>query len=283
MRLPANIRTQSISRPAVLFLAALLLAVLAVSLSRGGPAVAGDDYEPDAAVVQAVEGYSKELTNGYDHVLRWFRVLHTFGALADMTAAEAQEHAVTYWHVRWDPVVAELEAMESDAGHTPDAAVVADVREYAKETGSGYDHVLRWFRVLHTFGAIEDMTAAEAQENADTYSADRWDPVVEELRRLEDDGPSGQGGPSGSGEPSGGDGPSGQDDASGQQQSCTITLTGNFTGPHSPGDDPANPHSPYVLELSWTYSSSCSGGTFASTGRGPAPPSGTKVPGSPGA
>ena len=146
---------------------------------------AQNGYEANQELIDDVWGYARETQHGPAHVERWVRVLQTLGVLDAMTASEAQEHADTYWHVRWDPVVAELEAMEADAGHTPDAEVVANVREYAQETESGYDHVLRWMRVLKTFGDIQDMTAAEAQENADTYSADRWDPVVEELKKLE--------------------------------------------------------------------------------------------------
>ena len=59
--------------------------------------------------------------------------------------------------------------------------MVEDVEDYAGETGHGFDHVLRWMRVLKTLGAIEDMSAAQAQEYADRYSAERWDPVVAEL------------------------------------------------------------------------------------------------------
>ena len=170
-------------RLAALFLV-VLLAALAVSLSGGGPAGA-TDYEPDQDVVLAVEGYSKELTNGYDHVLRWVRVLMAFGAVEDMTAAEAQGHADTFWNVRWDPVVAELTALEADSDHEPDQDVIDDVETYSEELSSGYDHVLRWMRALKALGAIQGMSAAEAQGYADQHLAERWDPVVEELRKLE--------------------------------------------------------------------------------------------------
>ncbi|MXZ90522.1 MAG: hypothetical protein F4Z05_03500, partial [Chloroflexi bacterium] len=40
-------------------------------------------------------------------------------------------------------------------------------------------------RVLKTFGEVEDMTSAEAQGHADQYTAERWDPVVAELQKLE--------------------------------------------------------------------------------------------------
>ena len=147
---------------------------------------AQDGYEPDQDLIDDVWEYAKETDEGHVHVLRWMRVLKTLGAVADMTAAEAQEHADTYWNVRWDPVVAELLNLESAPGdYEPDPAVTAEVRRYAEETGSGFDHVLRWIRVLKTFGAIEDMTAAEAQGYAEQHSAERWDPVVAELEKLE--------------------------------------------------------------------------------------------------
>ena len=62
--------------------------------------------------------------------------------------------------------------------------MIADVRSYAAETDNGFDHVLRWMRALKTFGAVADMTAAEAQGYAD-QGWERWDPVVEELEQLE--------------------------------------------------------------------------------------------------
>ena len=45
---------------------------------------------------------------------------------------------------------------------------------------------MRWMRVLHTFGELEDMSSTEAQENADQFWAQRWDPVVAELKKLEE-------------------------------------------------------------------------------------------------
>ena len=167
-------------------LAALFLVPFVASLAVAGTGAAGaqDEYEPDPRVVAAVRVYAQQTDNGYDHVLRWMRVLKTFGAVEDMSAAEAQEHADQYWAKRWDPVVEELRKLEAGQDE-PDEQVVAAVRGYAGETGNGFDHVLRWMRVLKTFDAIEDMTAAEAQGYADTYTASRWNPVVEELRKLE--------------------------------------------------------------------------------------------------
>ena len=118
-------------------------------------------------------------------MLRWVRVLMAFGAVEDMTAAEAQGHADTFWNVRWDPVVAELTALEADSDHEADQDVIDNVETYSKELASGYDHVLRWMRALKTLGAIQGMTAAEAQGYADQHlAADRWDPVVEELHEA---------------------------------------------------------------------------------------------------
>ncbi len=71
-------------------------------------------------------------------------------------------------------------------GYEPDPEVVDDVRSYAAETEHGFAHVWRWVRVLESFGALEGMTVAEAEDNADRFMASRWDPVADELRRLED-------------------------------------------------------------------------------------------------
>ena len=150
-----------------------------------------DQYEPDQQVIADVRSYAQETQHGYDHVLRWMRVLKTFGALEDMTSAQAQDNADTYSADRWDPVVDELTDLESAQGdHEPDQQVVADVRGYAQETQHGYDHVLRWMRVLKTLDALEDMTSTEAQGYADTYSAERWDPVVAELTAMEANTPA---------------------------------------------------------------------------------------------
>ena len=159
-------------------LSLVLLAILAVSWSGTTPAGAQDDYQPDSQVVADVWTYAKETANGPDHVLRWFRVLSTFDAIDGMTASEAQGYADRGWN-RWVPVVAALNSGE------PDSQLIADIRGYSRETRNGYDHVHRWMRVLHTFDALDDMTAAEAQGYADTYTAARWDPVVAELAAME--------------------------------------------------------------------------------------------------
>ena len=187
MKLPTS--APFISRWPLLGLATLcilLLAVLAVILPATTPAGAQDDYQPDQQLVANVWDYARETGNGFDHVLRWLRVLKTLGAVADMTAAEAQENADEYWSERWDPVVAELTELErAPDDYEPDQQLIANVWDYARETDSGFDHVLRWLRVLKTLGAVADMSAAEAQDNADQYWAERWDPVVEELQKLE--------------------------------------------------------------------------------------------------
>ena len=169
-------------RLAALFL--VPLAVLLLSSTGTGPAGAQDGHEPDPQVVADVWGFAAETGNGSGHVLRWMRVLTTFGVVEEMTSAEAQEMAGQYWAERWDPVVAELQKLEDGQGQ-PDPQVVADVRGFAAETGNGFDHVLRWMRVLAAFGAVEAITSAEAQGYAEQYTASRWDPVVAELRKLE--------------------------------------------------------------------------------------------------
>ncbi len=68
----------------------------------------------------------------------------------------------------------------------------AQVRTWAGQTQHGQAHVARWMRVLAAFGeqdAIQQgytaMTAAEARNMADTYTASRWNPIVEALIDLE--------------------------------------------------------------------------------------------------
>ena len=164
----------------------LLVLILAAAAIWAGttPAGAQDGYQPDEQLIDDVRGYSQETEKGYDHVLRWMRVLHTFDALDDVTAAEAQDYADNGWQ-RWDPVadaLADLENAPDD--YQPDEQLISAVRGYSQETESGYDHVLRWMRVLHAFGALDDMAAAEAQRYADN-GWERWDPVAEELAQLE--------------------------------------------------------------------------------------------------
>ena len=114
------------------------------------------------------------------------RVLKTVGAIDDMTAAEARDNAERFTAERWEPVAAELEKLEGATGdYEPDQEVLEDVRGYAQETQHGFDHVLRWVRALKTLGAIEDMTAAEARDNAERFLAERWDPVAAELEKKE--------------------------------------------------------------------------------------------------
>ena len=142
-------------------------------------------YEPNQELIAEVWGFARETQHGYDHVLRWMRVLKALGAIEDMTAAQAQENADEFLAERWDPVVEELEKMEDASGnYEPDQDVVADVRGYARETQHGFEHVMRWMKVLKTFGTITDMTAAEAQGYADK-GWERWDPVVDELKEKE--------------------------------------------------------------------------------------------------
>ena len=129
--------------------------------------------------------YARETDNGFTHVLRWMQVLHTFGELENMSAAEARDNAGQFWAARWDPVADELANLEAQDDYVPDSQVVDDVWSYARETDNGFTHVLRWMRVLHTLGAIEAMTSAEARGYAVQYLAARWDPVADELAALE--------------------------------------------------------------------------------------------------
>jgi hypothetical protein len=164
------------------------VALIALAIGSGGvsssPAEEQHEHEPDAQVVAAVRGYAQETNFGYDHVLRWMRVLKSFGELEGMTAGEAEDYADQYDATRWNPVVAELTKLEN-GGSEPDSQVVAAVRGHAQETVNGYDHVLRWMRALVSLGALQPMSAAEAQGYANQYDATRWDPVVAELEALE--------------------------------------------------------------------------------------------------
>ena len=133
------------------FLAALLILLLAAALlwAAAGPAGAQDGYQPDPQVVDDVWSYARETDNGFTHVLRWMQVLHTFGALEDMSAAEARDNAGQFWAARWDPVADELAALEAqDDYERRTQQVVDDVWSYARETDNGFTHVLRWMRVL---------------------------------------------------------------------------------------------------------------------------------------
>ena len=89
-------------------------------------AVADDDniesvaYMVAPTVIANVKSYAAESQHGADHVNRWRRVLVAFGELdpsgvtgGAMTSAEAQRMAGLYDPNRWNPVVAELTALEA--------------------------------------------------------------------------------------------------------------------------------------------------------------------------
>ncbi len=71
------------------------------------------------------------------------------------------------------------------------ASLISDVRGYAAEAHHGQDHVARWNRVLKAFGEQvpgfggSPMTAAQAQQNAQTFWSVRWDPVTDALGALQ--------------------------------------------------------------------------------------------------
>ncbi len=73
--------------------------------------------------------------------------------------------------------------------------VIRRVRGYAKETFNGDAHVGRWLSVLKALGdagsgfdlsGVAPMTLTQAKGFAKRFSADRWDPVVVALERVED-------------------------------------------------------------------------------------------------
>ncbi len=101
---------------------------------------------------------------------------YTLGATSSETADVADDD---------DPVV-ELTT------YTVDPAVVTKVKTLAGQTQHGSSHVNRWNRVLVAFGEHDGtgvtggaMTAAQAQQMANTYSSPVWDEVVTELTALE--------------------------------------------------------------------------------------------------
>ncbi|MDE0222576.1 MAG: S8 family serine peptidase [Spirochaetaceae bacterium] len=88
--------------------------------------------------------------------------------------------------------VAILDDDDPPPGYTVDPSVVAAVKTLAAQTQHGTAHVNRWQRVLVAFGEHGGtgvvggaMTAAEAQQMANTYSSPVWDEVVVELTALE--------------------------------------------------------------------------------------------------
>ena len=109
------------------------------------------------------------------------------------------EYAVIVYSQDYDEVTP-TGYQRTAAGSTIDTAppppdyseLKATVRGYADETQHGQAHVDRWKRALAGLGDADalaegytPMTAAEAQDMADTYTASRWDPIVEALTELE--------------------------------------------------------------------------------------------------
>ena len=75
-----------------------------------------------------------------------------------------------------------------DAPGNKYATLIAILEGYASETHYGQDHVDRWMEALAGLGVdngYEPMTADEAEDMADTYTASRWNPVVEALKEIE--------------------------------------------------------------------------------------------------
>ena len=165
-------------------------------------------YTVDPALIQTVQGYAAETHHGATHVDRWNRVLDAFGVInhtSSMTAEQAQVMADKFNPNRWNPVVDALTALEAAqqqqqqqdqqaavnpqaTQYTVDPALIQTVQGYAAETQHGAAHVERWNRVLDAFGVIQhtsSMTAEQAQQMADNFSAKRWNPVVEALTALE--------------------------------------------------------------------------------------------------
>ncbi len=90
----------------------------------------------------------------------------------------------------WARIVARNSEIVTSEEAVP-ASLIADVRSYAAETENGQAHVNRWKQVLLAFGEQvpgftgTPMTAAQAQQNAQTFWKVRWDPVADTLEALE--------------------------------------------------------------------------------------------------
>ncbi len=83
-------------------------------------------YTVSAGLIADVRGYAAETINGEAHVRRWKRVLVAFGVdVPDfdgeaMSAAEAKQHAQTFWGGRWDPIVVALTKLEAQTASDKD-------------------------------------------------------------------------------------------------------------------------------------------------------------------
>ncbi len=88
-------------------------------------------YVVPASLVSDVRGYAAETSNGVPHVNRWKQVLLAFGedvpgfSGTPMTVADAQQHAQTFWSVRWDPVVEALQRLAANTQQQPVTPVVS--------------------------------------------------------------------------------------------------------------------------------------------------------------
>ena len=107
----------------------------------------------------------------------------------NVTIAHSVSNTGGYAGVTANPVTV---TVDDDDTTTPSACVSAplraDVERYAGETHHGPAHVDRWKKVLAAFGDTNGytaMTASEARQMRDQFSASRWNPVVTALRCLE--------------------------------------------------------------------------------------------------
>ncbi len=155
-----------------------------------------DDDEVD--LVTRIRGWTRETSCSSECVTRWKRVLKALGpvkvdlvSLTPMTSSEAEEIAKqdTAQSSRWTEVIAALkkrEALAPTSAFVPNAELVANIREWLKETQHGQLHSYRWVRVLIALGEEtgddEPMTVTEAQSYVDK-GWDRWVAVVAELNR----------------------------------------------------------------------------------------------------
>ena len=107
----------------------------------------------------------------------------------NVTIAHRVSSTGGYAGVTADPVTV---TVDDDDATAPSACVSAplraDVERYAGETHHGPAHVDRWKKVLAALGdtnGYTPMTASEARQMRDQFSANRWNPVVTALDCLE--------------------------------------------------------------------------------------------------
>ena len=160
-----------------------------------------DECAPSADLVAEIKTWRDDPAWSHEpaHARKWNRVLAALGLDSGedpMPESEIRDNASKWPDSRWAKVAAgldEIAACEAAAACVPDEDLIAEVEGYAAETHHGTDHVNRFRSVLEALGAgdwdgVEPMSVEKAEEMARIHAAHRWDPIVAELKRLEDCG-----------------------------------------------------------------------------------------------